>query len=95
MNRSFMKQPSALLPLIMSFIALGIVVGHAAVFGVVHEEDEGTPAHLFQLLMAGQLPIIAYFAIKWLPESPRQALQVLALQLVAALAAFTAVYFLT
>ena len=30
--------------------------------------DEGTIAHLWQLLMAGQLPVLAFFAIKWLPR---------------------------
>lgn len=90
-----MKQPSAVFPLAMSITALGIVLGHAAMFGVVHEADEGTAAHLFQLLMAGQVPIVAFFAFKWLPRAPRGTLQVLALQAGAALAAFAAVFFLT
>jgi len=95
MNLStLMKQPSALLPVIMSFVALAIVLGHVAMFGVVHEADEGTPAHIFQLLIAGQVPIVAFFAIKWLPRTPRQALQVLALQAGAGLAALAPVFFL-
>ena len=89
-----MKQPSGLVPLIMSFVALALVLGHTAIFGVVHEADEGTPAHIFQLLMAGQVPIVAFFAIKWLPQAPRQALQVLALQAGAGLAALAPVFFL-
>jgi hypothetical protein len=95
MNVSTLKQPSALVPLAMSFAALAIVLGHAALFGVVHEADEGTAAHLFQLLIGAQVPIVAFFAIKWLPRDPRQALQVLALQAGAVLAAFAAVFFLT
>jgi hypothetical protein len=63
-------------------------------FGVVREADEGAAAHLWQLLMAGQLPIIAFFALKWLPQMPKQALQVMALQIVAALAALAPVYYL-
>jgi hypothetical protein len=90
-----MKQPSAIVPLAMSLTALGIVLGHAAIFGVVHEADEGTPAHLFQLLMAAQLPVVAFHAIKWLPRAPRQTLQVLGVQVAAALAALAAVFFLT
>ena len=35
----------------MSFAALAMVLGHAAMFGVVHEADEGTAAHIFQLLI--------------------------------------------
>ena len=95
MNAPSMQQPSAVLPLAMSIVALGMVLGHAAVFGVVHEADEGTPAHIFQLLMAAQVPVVAFFALKWLPREPRRTLRVLALQAGAALAAFAAVFFLT
>src|ERR1039457_3614199 len=87
-----MKQPSALLPLAMSVAALALVLVHVAIFGVVHEADEGTAAHLWQLLMAGQVPVVAYFALKWLPRAPGQALRVLALQAAAALAACAPVY---
>ena len=44
--------------------------------------------------MAGQLPVIAYFAIKWLPAAPRQALLVLALQFFAGVAAAFPVFWL-
>ena len=94
MNFSTVKQPSALLPLAMSCAALAIVLGHIAMSGVGREADEGTTAHLWQLLMAGQLPVVAFFAIKWLPRSPRQALLVLALQGGAALAALAPVFLL-
>ena len=89
-----MKQPSAFLPLTMSFGALAMVLAHVAIFGVVHEADEGTAAHIFQLLMIAQVPIVAFFAIKWVPRTPRQALIILALQTVAALAAFAPVFLL-
>jgi len=92
MNVSLMKQPSAFLPMAMSLAALGLVLGHIAIFGVVREADEGTAAHLWQLLMAGQVPVVAYFALKWLPEAPGKALRVLALQFAAALAACAPVY---
>ena len=94
MNFSTVKQPSALLPLAMSCAAVAIVLGHIAMSGVGREADEGTTAHLWQLLMAGQLPVVAFFAIKWLPRSPRQALLVLALQAGAALAALAPVFLL-
>jgi hypothetical protein len=94
MNLStLMKQPSAFLPVTMSLIALAIVLGHIALFGAVREADEGTAAHLWQLLMAAQLPIMAFFAVKWLPQAPRQGLFVLALQAGAGLAALAPVYY--
>ena len=95
MNVPSMKQPSAFLPLAMSLVALTMVLVHAAIFGIVHESDEGTAAHIFQILMAAQVPVVAFFAIKWLPRAPTQALQVLALQAAAVFAAIAAVVFLT
>ena len=94
MNFSTVKQPSALIPLAMSCAALALVLGHIALVGVAREADEGTAAHLWQLLMAGQVPVVAFFAIKWLPRSPRQALLVLALQGGAAFAALAPVFLL-
>jgi hypothetical protein len=88
-----MKRPSAFLPVLMSLAALAIVIIHIIRFGTAREADEGTAAHLWQILMAGQLPIVAFFAIKWLPPNPKQGLVVLALQLVAALAALTPVFY--
>lgn len=93
--RSLLKQPSAYLPLAMALACLTLVLGHYAMYGNLHEVDEGTPAHLFQLLMVAQVPIVGYFAIKWLPQSPTQALQVLTLWAAVVVAAFTSVYFLT
>ena len=94
MNISIMKKPSAFLPLAMSFAALAVVLGHVAMYGVAREADEGTAAHLWQILMAGQVPVVTFFAIKWLPRTPRQTLRVLALQAGAALAALAPVFFL-
>jgi hypothetical protein len=91
---STLKRPSALIPLAMSFAALGVLLVHLAMFGVTHETDEGTAAHLWQLLMAGQIPFIAFFAIRWLPQTPGPALLVLALQAVAGLAAAAPVFLL-
>ena len=91
---AMLKRPAAFVPIAMSLTALSLVLGHVAVFGVVREEDEGAAAHIFQLLMVWQVPIIVYFAIKWLPRAPREALRVLALQIAAALAALAPVFFL-
>ncbi len=91
---TMLRRPSAFLPLAMSLAALGLVLTVVSIFGVVHETDEGTAAHLWQLLMAGQLPIVAFFAIRWLPRNPGPALQVLVLQACAGLAAMAPVYFL-
>ena len=91
---TMIKKPSAFLPVAMSLAALALVLVHIIMSGAARQADEGTAAHLWQLLMAAQIPIVAFFAIRWLPQSPRSALPVLALQAVAALAALAPVYLL-
>lgn len=87
------KRPSAFIPLAMSLTALALVLGHIAIYGAVREADEGATAHLWQILMAGQLPVLVFFAIRWLPRAPRPALGVLALQAGAVLASMAPVFF--
>lgn len=87
-----LKRPSALVPIAMSFTALCLVAATVAIYGVVREADEGTAAHLFQLLIAGQVPIVGYFAVTAVPECPREGLVVLALQALAILVAFAPVF---
>lgn len=88
------KRPSAFLPIVMSLIAVSLVGIHIAAHGTAAQRDEGSAAHLWQLLMAVQLPIIAFFMIRWTSRAPRAALAVFAVQIAAALAAFAPVYFL-
>jgi hypothetical protein len=73
---------------------LSVVLIRIAFIGTAREPDEGTAAHLWQLLMAGQLPVIAFFGFKWLPRAPRSALLVLGLQVIAAIAAVSPVFLL-
>ena len=88
------RQPSALVPIAMSAAAIGTIVYHIALFGTAPQPDEGTAAHIWQLLMAGQVPIVAFYLAKWLPRTPETVLRVLALQVGAALAALAPVYWL-
>lgn len=86
------RRPSAYLPVAMSLCALAVLIGFIALYGVARQgvgpqQDEGAPARIFQLLLAAQLPIIAFFALAWLPRAPKQTLLVLLLQVSAALAA--------
>lgn len=94
MNVAPTRQPSALIPIAMSVAALVTVLYHVARFGIARETDEGAATHIWQLLMAGQVPVLAFYAVRWLPRAPRTALQVLALQIGAALAALAPVYWL-
>ena len=71
---AIMKQPSGFLPVAMSLAALAVVLVHVAMFGAAREADEGSAAHIFQILLIAQLPIVAFFAVKRLPRAPSQAL---------------------
>jgi hypothetical protein len=92
--RDILRRPSAILPLLMSFAALSIVLGHVFVYGAAREPDEGTAAHIWQLLMGLQLPILGFFVTRWLPKAPRQTMVVLGMQAVAALASLAPVVYL-
>ena len=91
---TLLKHPSAFLPLAMSLGALATVLIFLAFHGPAPQADEGAAAHIWQLLMAFQVPIVLFFAIKWIPQSPRQVILILALQVGAALAAMAPVYLL-
>ena len=87
MKLPLLKKPSAYLPLLMSLAAFAIVLVRVSVFGATKAADEGGAAHVFQLLVAGQVLVAGYFAIRWLPTAPRQAMWVLAIQAIALLVA--------
>ena len=91
---ALIKKLEAFLPVAMSLAAIATVLIFLARAGVVHQTDEGAAAHIWQLLMGLQVPVVAFFAIKWLPRFPRPALGVLALQAGIALAALVPVFFL-
>ena len=94
MTAPSIKQPGAFLPLVMSIAALAFLLTHFAMFGNVRAPDERAPARIFQLLLAAQLPIIALFAIKWLPRAPKQTALILALQASAGIVAIATVLLL-
>jgi hypothetical protein len=84
---AMLRHPSAFLPLVMSLGALLMVVWFVAAHGVVRQPDESAQARVWQVLMAAQLPVIAYFALRWLPRATRPAQIVLTLQVIAAILA--------
>ena len=93
-DRFLLRRPSAFVPVLMSTAASALVVEFLIRFGRVRQADEGTEAHLFQLLMVLQVPVIGFFAVRYVPQHPRQSLVVLGIQALAGLAAFSLVYFL-
>lgn len=94
MKTALFKKPSAFLPILMSLIVFGVGFTEGISTGFSRQRDEGTAAHIFQILMPLQLPIIIYFATKYYPQNPKPALLVLVLQIVAALFVLAPVFFL-
>lgn len=92
MNIMPMRQTSAWFPIACSVTAVGLVMGHHAVFGAV-QASGGSAAQVFQMLMVAQAPVILYFLVRYVPRRPRAALYTLLLQALAAAAAFAAVIF--
>lgn len=78
----------------MSTAALATVAVHVLLHGAARDADEGAAAHLYQLLVAGQLPFVAFFAATWLRRAPRQAVAVLVVQALAVAAALAPVWYL-
>lgn len=91
-ERSPLRHWSAWLPVAIPLFLLLLGLRHLALYGLVSEADEGTEAHLFQLLMPIQLFAIAYFAFTWLPRARREAMAMLALHVAATIALLGAVY---
>jgi hypothetical protein len=91
LSTSLFRSPSAVIPMAMSSVALITVIVHLCAVGPGPATDEGTAAHLFQLLIAGQAPFVAFFAMKWLPRMPSEAMYVMATQAAAALVALAPV----
>ena len=91
MPYSMFRNASAAIPLGMSAGAFFMVLIHIISIGAEPGADEGTAAHLFQILLAGQAPFVAFFALKWLPRMPSEAMLVIAIQAAAALIALAPV----
>jgi hypothetical protein len=79
-----LREPLAFIPIMCSLAALAMTTIVLTVNGVVREADEGTAAHLFQLLMVASLIASVAFVIRWLDRDPWQTLRILAIQIVAA-----------
>jgi len=95
--KELIKKPSAWIPIAMSLAALALVLGYVAIIGIQEPQsqaDEGAAARIFQLLLAGQVPIILFFATKWLPQKPREAFKILIVQFLVEVLAFATVFFL-
>lgn len=92
---SILKKTSAWVPIVMSVCALGLLFVYVLIFGISQKsQDEGLAARLYQLLIFGQLPFIAYFIFTWVPKMPKKAVIVVLLQIAAIVITFIPLYIL-
>jgi hypothetical protein len=94
---SFIKErPSAWVPLLMSGVAFGLLVTYVLFLGVNRSPtgDEGAAARIFQLLLAGQIPVIIYFAFKNFRKNFNETALVLFLQVLAGVLAIVSIFLL-
>ena len=93
---ALLNLPSAWLPLVLSFAVILMLIGFLVFVGKpeIPAQDEGVGAHMFQILMGAQLPIVGYFMLRWLPRYPAKGMVVLALVLVGWVLACLPVYLL-
>jgi hypothetical protein len=88
------RKPSAIAPIVMSLAALGVVLIAIAIGAAKPEPDENAGAHIWQLLMVGQLPLLAWFALRWLRNDLKAGLSIVGLQIAAFVAALLPVWYL-
>ena len=88
MDKQKINRISGIAPIVMSLMALTLVLVVVATGGERHETDEGTAAHIFQILIAAQVPIVLLFlaTADWKRFMPIT--RTLAVQAVALVAAF-------
>ena len=73
---------------------IAVFVGYVVFSGPLEPEaDEGTGAHLFQIWLVLEAIMIPFFALTWLPQAPKQALVILAIQILLVLLGCFPVYY--
>lgn len=93
MNFSLLNKPSAWIPIVLPIAILAMLLITLKISGLVREEDEGVEAHIFQIWLVLETILMLFFAGKWIPEAPKQALPIFAMQLLLTLAACFPVFY--
>ncbi len=92
-----LKRPSAWVPIALSLVMLVFMFTLFTMHGAptpAENKDEGVAAHLFQIWLVLEFFMILFFASKWLPQKPTDALLVLAIQIALVIAGCAPVFLL-
>jgi hypothetical protein len=93
MDRQKINRISGIVPVVMSLLAFAVVLVVVTTGWERHLKDEGIAAHIFQLLIVGQVPFILTFLATANWHQWRRLTGPIALQLVAIVVAFAPVAF--
>ncbi|MGA2549654.1 MAG: hypothetical protein ABSF50_05845 [Burkholderiaceae bacterium] len=87
MEVSYGNKPSALIPAVMSLVALLLFLIQLMTHGAAPVRAERVVAYLYLLLVVAQLPFIAFFGYRWFREAPLRGMPVVLSQAIALAAA--------
>jgi hypothetical protein len=90
---SMIRHTSAWIPIALT-VAI-VVVMCLSFLHVIPQDpagDEGIAAHLFQIWLVLEFFAVLFFAAKWLPHMPREAAQIVVLQIALALIPLSIVF---
>ena len=90
---TLLKKPSAWIPILLTIGMLAVLAMYLAqIFPPDPVGDEGAGAHLFQLWIPLEALLIGYFALVHVPQRPKEALAILAVQIGLALVPLVIVF---
>jgi len=87
------RRPSGFIPVLMSLAAFGVVIVNIAIVGTGRQADEGAAAHIFQLLIVTELPLLAFFIARSLRNGVWAVVTISAIQAAALSLAFLPVWY--
>ena len=88
-----LKHPNAWVPFVLTAGIVGVIFLYLT--GILPPDpagDEGTGAHLFQLWLVLEFFAVIFFTIKWIPLKPKEALEILGLQILFAFVPLSIVF---
>ena len=87
MDVSFGNKPSALIPAVMSVVAIFLFCLQLITHGMQPVRASGAVAYLYLLLVLAQIPVIVFFVYRWFRQAPQKGMPVVLSQAFALAAA--------
>jgi len=85
---------SGFIPIYLSLAALAVVVLSIILNGVTPGRDEDAFAHIYQILIAAEVPVVGFFVVRWIRTSFWLCFRILVVQAIALATALLPVWLL-